>query len=209
MQAYMKTEMAFYGVKSPIQNSIVKEVRGFFPITTQAEYNDVVAETWTLPHREEKYISVKLAIKCSKFVTLDALPVYEKMIREGQWWDFIDPISTNLVGKLLEENRNEMTSILDDWIRDEDLWIRRSAILAHNKHKQNTNQEKLFEHCLECAHEKEFFIQKAIGWAMREYSKTAPGEVSNFLGGQGGLLSNLSKREGMKHINRALGRHQS
>ena len=124
------------------------------------------------------------------------------MIREGQWWDYIDSISQNLVGKLLENHRIEMNSILDKWIEDDDLWIRRSAILAHNRHKQNTDSQKLFDYCLRCANEKEFFIRKAIGWALREYSKTEPEVVSNFIEEHNELLSNLSKREGMKHINK-------
>ena len=201
MQAYLKTEMPFYGVKSPTLNSIVKDVKESFQITTQAEYNDVILHLWSLSHREEKYVSVKLAIKCRKFITLDALPVFEKMIREGQWWDFIDPISTNLIGKLLEKYPTEMNSILDKWIEDEDMWIRRSAILSHLKHKENTDQERLFEYCLKCAREKEFFIRKAIGWALREYSKTKPEVISNFIQEHDETLSNLSKREGMKHIN--------
>ena len=95
-----------------------------------------------------------------------------------------------------------MNEILDKWITDENLWIRRSAILAHLKHKENMDQEKLFSYCIQCAHEKEFFIQKAIGWVLREYSKTQPEGVSNFIEENNELLSNLSIREGMKHINR-------
>ena len=201
MQAYLKTEKPFYGVKAPTLNSIVKDVKETFQFTTQTEYNDIILHLWSLPHREEKYVSVKLAIKCSKFITLDALPVFEKMIREGQWWDFIDPVSTNLVGKLLKKYPTEMNKILDKWIEDEDMWIRRSAILSHLKHKENTDQKRLFEYCLQCAHEKEFFIRKAIGWALREYSKTKPEVVSNFIQEHNETLSNLSKREGMKHIN--------
>ncbi len=202
MQAYMKTEMPFYGVRSPVINEIVSDAKKLFPITTQNEYNDVITKIWSLSHREEKHISIKLARRWKQFITLDALSLYEKMIREGQWWDYIDSISQNLVGKLLEHHRTEMNSILDKWIEDDDLWIRRSAILAHNRHKQNTDQKKLLDYCLQCAHEKEFFIRKAIGWALREYSKTKPEVVSNFIEEHNELLSNLSNREGMKHINR-------
>ena len=202
MQAYMKTEMPFYGVRSPVINEIVSDAKKLFPITTQNEYNDVITKIWSLSHREEKHISIKLARRWKQFITLDALSLYEKMIREGQWWDYIDSISQNLVGKLLENHRTEMNSILDKWIEDDDLWIRRSAILAHNRHKQNTDQKKLLDYCLQCAHEKEFFIRKAIGWALREYSKTKPEVVSNFIEEHNELLSNLSNREGMKHINR-------
>lgn len=201
MQKYMKTSMPFYGVKSPIQNEIVSEIKKSFLISNQEEYNAIITHIWELPHREEKYISIKLARKWKKYITLDALNVYEKMIREGEWWDFIDPISVGLIGILLMKNRSKMSHILDKWIEDENLWIRRSAILAHLKHKENMDQDKLFNYCLQCAHEKEFFIQKAIGWVLREYSKTEPEIVLSFIEDNASVLSNLSKREGMKWLN--------
>ena len=200
MQRYLKTTMPFYGVKSPILNTIVNDVNNLHLISNQEEYNSVIMDIWNLSHREEKYISIKLARKWKKYITLEALTVYEKMIREGQWWDFIDPISQGLIGILLMNNRFKMNKILDKWIKDENLWIRRSAILAHLKHKKNTDYKKLFEYCLKCAHEKEFFIQKAIGWVLREFSKTEPEIVYAFIQDNERVLSNLSKREGMKYI---------
>ncbi|MAK04530.1 MAG: DNA alkylation repair protein [Euryarchaeota archaeon] len=200
MQRYLKTTMPFYGVKSPILNTIVNDVNNLHLISNQEEYNSVIMDIWNLSHREEKYISIKLARKWKKYITLEALTVYEKMIREGQWWDFIDPISQGLIGILLMNNRFKMNKILDKWIKDENLWIRRSAILAHLKHKENTDYKKLFEYCLKCAHEKEFFIQKAIGWVLREFSKTEPEIVYAFIQDNERVLSNLSKREGMKYI---------
>ena len=200
MQKYLKTSMPFYGVKSPILNEIVSEIKSKFTISNQEEYNAIITHIWEMSHREEKYISIKLARKWKKYITLEALTVYEKMIREGQWWDFIDPISQGLIGILLMNNRFKMNKILDKWIKDENLWIRRSAILAHLKHKENTDYKKLFEYCLKCAHEKEFFIQKAIGWVLREFSKTEPEIVYAFIQDNERVLSNLSKREGMKYI---------
>ena len=201
MQKYLKTSMPFYGVKSPILNEIVLEIKKTFLISNQEEYNVIITHIWEQSHREEKYISIKLARKWKKYITLDALHVYEKMIREGEWWDFIDPISVGLIGILLMKNRSKMSLILDKWIEDENLWIRRSAILAHLKHKENMDQDKLFNYCLQCAHEKEFFIQKAIGWVLREYSKTEPEIVRSFIEDNASVLSNLSKREGMKWLN--------
>ena len=201
MQKYLKTSMPFYGVKSPILNEIVSEIKSKFTISNQEEYNAIITHIWEMSHREEKYISIKLARKWKKYITLDALKVYEKMIREGEWWDFIDPISQGLIGILLMNSRSEMNIILDKWIDDENLWIRRTAILAHLKHKENMDQEKLFNYCLRRAHEKEFFIQKAIGWVLREYSKTEPEIVFSFIEEHDSVLSNLSKREGMKWLN--------
>ena len=112
MQRYLKTTMPFYGVKSPILNTIVNDVNNLHLISNQEEYNSVIMDIWNLSHREEKYISIKLARKWKKYITLEALTVYEKMIREGQWWDFIDPISQGLIGILLMNNRFKMNKIL-------------------------------------------------------------------------------------------------
>ena len=93
-----------------------------------------------------------------------------------------------------------MQSVLNRWIDGEDMWLRRSAILCQNRHKERTDQEMLFDFCLRRAHEKEFFIRKAIGWALREYARTRPEEVRAFLLEHGDKLSGLSRREAAKHL---------
>ena len=122
------------------------------------------------------------------------------MIREGEWWDFVDEIAQHLIGRLLAKNQLKMNEILGQWISDENLWIRRTAILSYNRHKENTDEEKLFDYCLRCSGDTDFFIRKAIGWALREYSKTSKKSVSEFVRLNEEKLSNLSKKEGMRHI---------
>jgi 3-methyladenine DNA glycosylase AlkD len=124
------------------------------------------------------------------------------MIREGAWWDFVDEIAVNLVGAVLGNFPAKTRPIIERWIDDPDLWIRRTALLAHLKHKQATDAAKLFDHCLRRAHEREFFIRKAIGWALREYSKTEPRAVRAFLANNRQRLSKLSFDEGSKHLAR-------
>lgn len=132
--------------------------------------------------------------------TTGTMPLFEELIRKGAWWDFVDVIAAHLVGHLYKTNRAEIEPVMDDWIDDQDYWIRRTAILSQLRHKKETDAQRLFSYCLDRAHEKEFFIRKAIGWALREYSYCDPQAVMRFLMKNRPVLSNLSFREGAKHL---------
>jgi 3-methyladenine DNA glycosylase AlkD len=122
------------------------------------------------------------------------------MIVEGAWWDFVDDIAIRLVGMVLLDDRERMHPKLDRWIDDPNMWIRRTAILSQIKHRDRTDQDQLFGYCLKRADEKEFFIRKAIGWALREYAKTEPDAVREFALNHRDQLSGLSFREATKHL---------
>ena len=155
---------------------------------------------WERPHREEKYCAISLAVDHPEYVTIGSVPLYRRMIREGAWWDFVDEIAAHLIGKVLLDDRERMALKLDRWINDENMWIRRTAILSQLKHKAATDQDRLFGYCLRRADEKEFFIRKAIGWALREYAKTEPDAVRTFALEHRDRLSGLSFREATKHL---------
>ena len=201
MAAYMRTDEPFYGVARPHVNAIAKQARRRFVPATLAAYKKNVLALWRLPQREARYVAIEYA-KQPAFVRPEAIPLYEKMIRTGAWWDFVDDISSNLAGIAYLHHRRAVQRVLNRWIQDPDLWIRRSALLAQLRHKNNTDARKLFAYCLECAPEKEFFIRKAIGWALREYSKSDPKAVKAFLTGNWKKLSPLSLREGARHLMR-------
>jgi 3-methyladenine DNA glycosylase AlkD len=203
MAAYMKTAQPFYGVPTPIRTLILREVRDRFVPLDQKSYERNVLALWKLPYREERYCAIAYARQHAEFITPSALRLYERMIRDGAWWDFVDEIAVNLVGGVLGNFRSETRPMIERWIDDPDMWIRRTAILAHLKHKNATDAAQLFDHCLRRAHEREFFIRKAIGWALREYSKTDPRAVRAFLAKNRQRLSKLSFDEGSKHLPRA------
>lgn len=201
-QAYMKTRDPFFGVGAVPLRAALKPLYIAHRPGTQAEYLSQVAALWAIPEREGKYAAVEWARQFNPFITLDALPLYERMVRKGQWWDTVDAIAAHLVGRLLATQRDAMKPRMEAWNRDPDLWIRRTSLLAHLKHKASTDHAQLFAHCLRLAGEKEFFIRKAIGWALREYSKTAPDRVQAFLAAHPGTFSGLSVREAMKAMAR-------
>jgi 3-methyladenine DNA glycosylase AlkD len=203
MAAYMKTTQPFFGVATPIRVAMLKRMGDRFAPRDQKSYVRSVMALWKLPHREERYCAITFARRYEKFVTPTSMPLYERMIREGAWWDIVDEIAVNLVGSVYENFRAETRPVMERWIDDEDMWIRRTALLSHLKHKKETDAKQLFEHCLKRGGETEFFIRKAIGWALREYSKTDPRAVRAFLTRNRKRLSNLSYNEGSKHLNRA------
>jgi 3-methyladenine DNA glycosylase AlkD len=204
MQAYMKTKMPFYGVQKPGRKPILKEIVSRFEPETREEYEDLVQTLWELPHREEKYLAQGVATAHNEFITPDSLPLYKRMIVEGAWWDFVDEVATHMIRPLVIGYPTEVWPVVDTWVGDEDLWLRRSAIICQVGAKESTDADRLFRFCLARAHESEFFIRKAIGWALREYAKTDPGAVAEFVGTHRPELSGLSFREATKHIGHLL-----
>jgi 3-methyladenine DNA glycosylase AlkD len=200
MQAYMKTEMPFYGVQKPGRREIAKELCSRFPITNVAQYEAVVRALWSQPHREEKYLAIDVARAAKQFIGLDMVPLYRELIIDGAWWDFVDEVAIRLVGAVWRTERIALSPLMDQWIDHHDMWCRRSAIIGQIGHKDDTDEGRLLDYCSRRMHEREFFIRKAIGWALREHSKTAPELVREYLLANREDLSGLSYREGAKRL---------
>jgi 3-methyladenine DNA glycosylase AlkD len=200
MAAYLKTEMPFYGVQKSGRTAVWREVKRRFPVVDNDSYQRAVVSLWELPHREEKYLAITTARNYRQFITNDNMPLYRRLIVEGAWWDLVDDVAINCVGAVLRTERAAARATLEKWIDDEFIWLRRSSIIAHIKHKEETDEQTLFDHCLRRAHEKEFFIRKAIGWALRSYARTAPEAVTAFLLANRSRWSGLTFREAAKHL---------
>lgn len=200
MQAYMKTDMPFYGVQKPGRTPILRKVLTDFAPSTRLEYEELVLALWGLPHREEKYIALGVAVKAKTFLVPKSLPLYRRLIVEGAWWDFVDEVATHLVRELVIGYPEETWLSVDSWIEDDDMWLRRAAIICQVGAKEATDADRLFRFCEQRGDETEFFIRKAIGWALREYAKTGPESVARFVMDHRGELSRLSYREATKHI---------
>ena len=203
MAAYMKTDMPFYGIKKPLRVPVYREIKKRFVPRTRREYEAAVRALRTLPHREEKYAAIEYARSFPEFTSYKSVPLYQRIIRDGKWWDFVDDVSIHLSGRVLLHDRANMRPTIEEWISHSDMWIRRAALLSQINHKAQTDHRQLFDHCLLRADEKEFFIRKAIGWALRSYSYTDPRAVRRFLVKHRARLSGLSFREGSKQLARA------
>ena len=201
MQAYMKTNQPFYGVQSKLRKQIFRDAIRKYPITTRDEWEKVILELWNGTHREAMYQALEVAERYKKYHDKDAWKICEKMLRTATNWDTVDGLSSNLIGVLVDKYRHFETNIWE-WTDDENYWVRRAALLVHLKHKEKTNIKLLSQTILKLAHEKEFFIRKAIGWVLRQYSYTDADWVKQFISENKDKLSGLSKREGLKAINR-------
>jgi 3-methyladenine DNA glycosylase AlkD len=200
MAAYMKTQMAFYGVPKPERVPIGRELKRHFAPVNVSQYRENVLALWNLPHREEKYLAIGYARQFPAFIEFAQIDLYERLIIEGAWWDLVDEIASPIVSRVLLNHRRQMRPVLEGWIESPVMWLRRSAIICHNGHKGATDWAQLSDFCLRRAGEQEFFIRKAIGWALREYARTNPEAVRTFLRAHGEKLPGLSYREAAKHL---------
>lgn len=200
MQAYMKTEMPFYGINQPERDRVSRRFKEAFPPATETEWRTAIRTLWTLPHREEKYAALDYAAMFPEFRQPAAMDFFGQLAREGAWWDLVDFVATRLVSPTLLNHRHAVRPVIDRWVRDDSLWLRRTALLSQLKHKAHTDERQLFGHTLLRRGETAFFIRKAIGWALRDYSSTAPQAVLGFLEQHGAELSRLSYREAAKRL---------
>lgn len=200
MQAYMKTEMPFYGVQKTQRAPILSELVRTYPPSDRDGYEGTVRALWELAHREEKYLALGVARHFRAFVVPDSLPLYRHLIVEGAWWDLVDEVATHLIGDLVIGYPDEIWPVVDTWIGSEDMWLRRSALICQVGAKERTDADRLFRFCSGRAFEKEFFIRKAIGWALRQHARIDPESVARFVTDHRAELSGLSYREATKHI---------
>lgn len=203
MQAYMKCAMPFAGVRAPAQQRIFREV---FAAHRLASFGAWRATILTLARearvREERYVAIALAEarRYQEYQTLAALPIYEELIVSGAWWDLVDGPAIHGVGGLHRGFPEPMADVLRRWSVADDRWLRRAAILAQTQHKAATD-EALLVACIEPnLRDPDFFIRKAIGWALREYAKTRPEAVREYVRTHEEALSPLSRREALKHL---------
>lgn len=200
MQAYMKTKMPFYGVPKPDREPVVRELKQRFAPADPHEYRQNVLSLWNLAHREEKYLAIGYVRTFRQFMTFEQIDLFERMIVEGAWWDLVDELASPIVSGVILIDRDRMRPVLEGWIENQVMWLRRAAIICHNGHKEKTDWPQLSDFCLRRSHEKEFYIRKAIGWALRDYARIEPEVVRSFLHEHRGKLSGLSYREAAKHL---------
>jgi 3-methyladenine DNA glycosylase AlkD len=200
MAAYLKTDMPFYGVQKAGRTPIMRRLKQEFPPLDRDDYEEAVLGLWRLEHREEKYLAIGYARAFDEFVVFGSMPLYTRMITESAWWDLVDGVASWLVGRVLLEERNKTEPVIRSWIRSEDMWLRRTSIICQLNHKADTDTSLLADACTANLPDTEFFIRKAIGWALREYAKMNPDWVRAYVADHRAELSGLSYREATKHL---------
>jgi 3-methyladenine DNA glycosylase AlkD len=214
MQAYMKSAMPFHGVATPQRRVITKALWREHAPSDAAAWRKQVAELWDgASHREERYAAIdwcRLAWKPDRtsdrfaFHDLAALPLFERMIVEGAWWDFVDEIAGHQLGVLLSRFPVPMAATLRRWASGDQLWKRRAAIISQLDAKTDTDT-RLLTDCITPSltpspFARAFFIAKGIGWALRQHARSDPAWVRRYLREQHDRLPALSRREAAKHL---------
>ena len=198
MAAYMKTDMPFFGVPAPQRRALEATLKKAVSVTSRETYTDLVLDLWGYEEREMKYAAIGMARAFKRWNDVPSMSLYRQLIQEGQWWDFVDEIAHHLVGACYQKHPEDIAPMMDEWVEDTNMWIRRTALISQSPRKEHTDAERLFRYCDALAAEKEFFIRKAIGWALRDYSYVAPQSVYDYLLSRRDTLSGLSFREGAR-----------
>jgi 3-methyladenine DNA glycosylase AlkD len=200
-QAYMKSAMPYHGVRTTPQHAIFCKVFGRGAFASVETWREAVLYLWrNAEYREERYAAIWLSgdLEAIEFHTMDVLPMYEEMIVTGAWWDYVDDIAAHRLARLVRRHPAEMKREMLKWSRDDHMWKRRASILCQLPLKRDTDL-KLLQACIAPSiGSREFFLRKAIGWALRQYARTDAAWVERYVRDHAAELSPLSKREALK-----------
>ena len=199
MSSYMKNHFGFYGIKTPKRKELVKQVHKELDFPKEEDWPMLARQAFTGDHhREIQYAIGDLLRPKANKLPLSFLPVIEELIQIKSWWDTVDWLSPTLAGGILLRHPEQCAEYPDRWITSNNKWLVRSAILYQLKYKSNVDTQRLESYCLRHKDSKEFFIQKGMGWMLREYSKRNPSWVQHFFRSHN--LPSLTIREGAKYI---------
>jgi len=196
MSQYMRNKFDFFGIRSPIIKEaikpILKEIKNLHP----EEVKDLVSLCWEDKHREFQYTACQIMGKYLNKMDESFIPFLEDLIAQKSWWDTVDWIAPTGLGKLLLRYPDYVPTLPDKWIASDNFWYQRTALIFQLKYKDQTNFDLLCKYILKRADSKEFFVQKAAGWSLRQYSRIDANKVKAFISKN--ELASLTVREGLK-----------
>ncbi len=200
MSRYMKNRFSFFGIKKPQRALIQKNWFSIIPADlTHDDKRELVLELWQKEQREFHYVAMDFMAKWKDSdILLEDYDFIEFLLTNHSWWDSVDSLASNYLGRYLRVFPKQRELVIKSWLKSENIWLRRSCLIFQLRYKSQTNFELLKGLINQFKHDKEFFIQKAIGWSLREYAKTNPVSVRNFVKESG--IQGLAKREALKHI---------
>ncbi|MFA8343722.1 MAG: DNA alkylation repair protein [Rhodothermaceae bacterium] len=199
MSDYMKGKFEFFGIKTPERRKLSKEIFAEFGYPDEQEFEKVIRKLWAEPQREVHYFTLDLIHKLQKKLKKNYLQLWEDLIVTNSWWDSVDGLAAGVIGEHFKTYPDEIYPVTEKWINSGNIWLQRTSLLFQLKYKADTDEKLLSDYILRLKDSNEFFIKKAIGWILREYSKTNPDYVTNFV--KENTISEFSKREAMKWLN--------
>ena len=201
MAQYMKGHFLFFGIKSTMRRELQREWWRGRSIQSENELQSIIEALWDLDEREYQYVGLDLGKRYKKFFAPNSIAFIQKLVITKSWWDTVDAMASHFTGAVVFNNP-ETGKVMDGWIDHENMWMRRTAILHQLNFKDRTDPDRLFHYCEQRMGEKEFFIRKAIGWALRQYSYIDSKSVVQFVKDHESELSTLSKTEALKALKR-------
>ena len=200
MSAYMKGLFPFLGIKKPIRTTLTKPLFERANLPSRTDLQATCEALWALPEREYQMVALELLRKFERQLVPEDLPWIKALILEKSWWDSVDFLATHAVGALLERYPAHIRPALETWIHDPNMWLNRSAIIAQVLYRKNLDVDFLEAAILPHIPSEEFFLRKAIGWALRSHAARDPRWVHAFVETHRAELSGLSVREALKHF---------
>jgi 3-methyladenine DNA glycosylase AlkD len=197
-KAYLLNQFEFYGIKTPLRRKICKEFYKAHPIQDHNELSSIIKDCFAAPQREIHYFAIELLGHHHKLWSKKTIPLIEWMITHNSWWDSVDSTNSFVISKFFMQFPETIELTTAKWNRSTNKWLQRMSLLFQLAYKQKTNTTLLTEYIENCQLEEDFFIRKAIGWALRAYAYTDAKWVVQFIKAHP-QLSNLSKREALKH----------
>ncbi|WP_312093543.1 DNA alkylation repair protein [Niallia sp.] len=195
---YLRNQFDFSGIRTPIRRKLTKQFFREFGVPTKENLKDIIFILWERSEREYQKAALDILEKVKKELTPDDMPWLSTLLVNKSWWDTVDVLSPHIMGYLFTAYPKLISQYADQWILDENFWLQRSALLYQLYYKNRTDEKRLFQYIFTRADSEEFFVQKAIGWVLREYAKTNPLAVKDFVSFNN--LKPLSRREALKNL---------
>jgi len=197
-KAYMRNKSEFYGLTSPVRKQLVKEfiAKAGYPSYYQLE--EMVHFAWEQSQREWQYTAMEITEKFVKKADQSLLYLAEWMITNKSWWDSVDFVAPNIAGILFKKFPEAKMHYIENWMQSGNMWLQRSCLIHQLRYNKTADRALLFNLCERLADYPDFFIRKAIGWSLRQYSKDFPESVIDFVNKH--ELSNLSRKEALKVV---------
>lgn len=199
MKKYMRDQFEYLGIKTPQSVALQKEFYAEHGLPEITELDPILRDLWSLPQREFQYVAVGLLGRCDKQIPANFIKTIEYLIVTKSWWDTVDSIAGGTVGVHFKRFPEVREKYLSKWRTSENFWLRRTTILFQLNYKKETDFELLCDIIRENLGSKEFFINKAIGWSLRQYARIDPKAVKKFVNATKDLHP-LSQREALKHL---------
>ena len=197
MENYMKNNFSFLGIKTEKRRAIFKSIYEQNKAEIKSNFRTIAWELFQMKEREFHQVAIDLLVKeLKKNFVIEDIKIIEKLIITNSWWDSVDTIAKYLLGGYLQQFPLETLKVIERFSNSKNMWLNRSAILFQLSYKEKTNFEILISECEKHKHSNEFFIQKAIGWALRDYSRFNPTGVTAYVNSTN--LKPLSSREALR-----------